>query len=328
MGKFKFIEYLKQKLEGNASKAVLISLILHLIFLFVHIEKKKTDIAQSVKTPKRIKIVLKDKDGGKRKAGVKKKLRKKKKLQVVQNEKRGKVEKPKDTRFLGEKDQSFDKTTVARKVGIFKEAGKGKKEGSEQAGGQKKKVDTKKKSRQAKKKKMSLSDLKMANLNPTDFNQFKNGFAQAFLQNKEKATVKKYYQTIVKGIVKEEEFVIEESIGRVGDSLKRELLSVEDGGQTAKTGVKVLKRMDDQNLTLLEVELFTGRTHQIRVHLSSIGHPILGDELYGGMVDSVKRQLLHAYKLIFTNPDTGKEETVTTTLPDDMDRIIKGEVIG
>lgn len=156
----------------------------------------------------------------------------------------------------------------------------------------------------------------------------KNGFAQAFLQNKEKATVKKYYQTIVKGIVKEEEFVIEESIGRVGDSLKRELLSVEDGGQTAKTGVKVLKRMDDQNLTLLEVELFTGRTHQIRVHLSSIGHPILGDELYGGMVDSVKRQLLHAYKLIFTNPDTGKEETVTTTLPDDMEKIIKGEVIG
>ncbi len=156
----------------------------------------------------------------------------------------------------------------------------------------------------------------------------KNGFAQAFLQNKEKATVKKYYQTIVEGIVEEDEFVIEESIGRVGDSLKRELLSIEDGGQSAKTGVKVLKRMDDQNLTLLEVELFTGRTHQIRVHLSSMGHPILGDELYGGMVDSVKRQLLHAYKLIFTNPDTGKEETVTTTLPDDMERIVKGEVIG
>lgn len=156
----------------------------------------------------------------------------------------------------------------------------------------------------------------------------KNGFAQAFLQNKEKATVKKYYQTIVKGIVKEEEFIIEESIGRVGDSLKRELLSVEDGGQTAKTGVKVLKRMDDQNLTLLEVELFTGRTHQIRVHLSAMGHPILGDELYGGMIDSVKRQLLHAYKLIFTNPETGREEIVTTTLPDDMEEIIKGEVKG
>ncbi|MGB6130068.1 MAG: RluA family pseudouridine synthase [Psychrilyobacter sp.] len=156
----------------------------------------------------------------------------------------------------------------------------------------------------------------------------KNGFSQAFLQNKEKAVVKKYYQTIVKGIVKENEFVIEESIGRVGDSLKRELLSIEDGGQSAKTGVKVLKRMDDQNLTLLEVELFTGRTHQIRVHLSTMGHPILGDELYGGKVNGVKRQLLHAYKLIFTNPDTRKEETVTTTLPDDMEQIVKGRVIG
>lgn len=156
----------------------------------------------------------------------------------------------------------------------------------------------------------------------------KNGFAQAFLQNKEKATVKKYYQTIVKGIVKEDEFIIENSIGRVGESLKRELLSVEDGGQTAKTGVKVLKRMDDQNLTLLEVELFTGRTHQIRVHLSSMGHPILGDELYGGILGSVKRQLLHAYKLVFTNPETGKDETVTTDLPEDMETIIKGCVKG
>jgi len=152
----------------------------------------------------------------------------------------------------------------------------------------------------------------------------KNGFSQSFLQNKNKATVKKFYQTIVKGIVKKDEFVIEESIGRVGESLKRELLSVEKGGQIAKTGVKVLKRIDDQNLTLLEVELFTGRTHQIRVHLSSMGHPILGDELYGGKFDGVKRQLLHAYKLIFTNPDTGKEETVTTNLPDDMEKIIKG----
>jgi 23S rRNA pseudouridine1911/1915/1917 synthase len=86
--------------------------------------------------------------------------------------------------------------------------------------------------------------------------------------------------------------------------------------------------MDDQNLTLLEVELFTGRTHQIRVHLSSMGHPILGDELYGGILGSVKRQLLHAYKLVFTNPETGKDETVTTDLPEDMERIIKGCVKG
>ena len=153
----------------------------------------------------------------------------------------------------------------------------------------------------------------------------KNGHTQAFLQNKELATVKKYYKTIVKGIVEEDEFIIEDPIGRVGDSLKREILSVEDGGQLAKTSVKVLKRMNELNLTLLEVELFTGRTHQIRVHLSSLGYPILGDELYGGEVEGVKRQLLHAYKLVFTNPETKLEEVVEAELPKDMREIIDNQ---
>jgi 23S rRNA pseudouridine1911/1915/1917 synthase len=151
----------------------------------------------------------------------------------------------------------------------------------------------------------------------------KNGHAQAFLQNKEKATVKKYYQTIVEGIVEEDEFVIEDSIGRVGDSLKREILSVEEGGQTAKTRIKVLKRMIEQNLTLLEVELFTGRTHQIRVHLSSKGYPIVGDELYGSKNVRAKRQLLHAYKLQLTNPETKKEEVIVVELPLDMLEIVE-----
>ncbi len=150
----------------------------------------------------------------------------------------------------------------------------------------------------------------------------KNGYAQAFLQNKEKAVVKKYYQTVVNGIVEKDEFIIESPIGRVGESLKRETLSIEDGGKYAKTKVRVLKKMEEQNLTLLEVELFTGRTHQIRVHLSTIGHPILGDELYGGDSKGVDRQLLHAYKLEFTNPETKNTEIVSSLLPKDMQKII------
>jgi len=153
----------------------------------------------------------------------------------------------------------------------------------------------------------------------------KNGHAQAFLQNKEKATVKKYYQTIVEGIMEEDEYIIESPIGRVGDAIRREILPVEEGGQIAKTKVNVLKRLDGQNLTLLEVELFTGRTHQIRIHLSSIGYPIVGDSLYGQEEQVVKRQLLHAYKLKFTNPETHLMEEVVAELPKDMLEILKNK---
>ncbi len=144
----------------------------------------------------------------------------------------------------------------------------------------------------------------------------KNAFSQAYLQ--EKVDTKKYYMAIVKGIVLEDEFFIESPIGRIGESLRREVLAVEDGGQEAKTHVRVLKRDMEKNLTLLEVELFTGRTHQIRIHLASIGHPILGDELYGGGDERANRQLLHSYKFIFENPGTKKEQTVEIQLPEDM----------
>ena len=145
----------------------------------------------------------------------------------------------------------------------------------------------------------------------------KNAYAQAYLQ--EKCDVKKYYKTIVSGIVEQDEFVVEKPIGIVGDSLRREIIPIENGGQYSKTAFKVLKRFKDKNITLLECELFTGRTHQIRVHLSSLRYPIVGDELYGGPVnDLYKRQMLHAYKVEFVNPKNKTNQLVEIELPSDM----------
>lgn len=148
----------------------------------------------------------------------------------------------------------------------------------------------------------------------------KNAFAQAFLQ--EKAKIRKFYVALCEGIIEKDEFFITRPIGRVGDNIKREELSVENGGQEAKTKVKVLKRFEDKNLSLVELELFTGRTHQIRVHLSLEGHPIVGDVLYGSTNSLANRQLLHSYKFIYTDIDTHEEKIIEIDLPEDMKNII------
>ncbi|WP_147002686.1 RluA family pseudouridine synthase [Leptotrichia wadei] len=101
--------------------------------------------------------------------------------------------------------------------------------------------------------------------------------------------------------------IIERRIFRDGDNLER---IIDERGQYAKTAVKVLKTYPEKNVTLVECELFTGRTHQIRVHLKSIGHTIVGDELYGNGLNKelgINRQFLHAYKVKFTHP-VSKEE--------------------
>lgn len=149
----------------------------------------------------------------------------------------------------------------------------------------------------------------------------KNAYTQAFLQS-DKEKVSKFYQAIVKGIVKEDEMMIEIPIGKEGDELRRKEMSPEIGGQTAKTSMKVLERFPEENLTLIELELFTGRTHQIRAHMSLVGYPILGDDLYGGGDSRAKRQLLHAFKLIFTDVETNEKIKVEAPLPDDFKEIL------
>ncbi|SJZ92537.1 23S rRNA pseudouridine1911/1915/1917 synthase [Cetobacterium ceti] len=148
----------------------------------------------------------------------------------------------------------------------------------------------------------------------------KNAFTQAFLQDK--AKVHKYYKAIVKGIVEKDEFFVERPLGKEGDELRRKEMSPEEGGQTAKTKVTVLERFPEEDLTLIELELFTGRTHQIRAHMSLEGFPILGDDLYGGSDSRANRQLLHSYKLIFTDIENMEEKTVEIGLPEDMEKIL------
>ena len=149
----------------------------------------------------------------------------------------------------------------------------------------------------------------------------KNSYAQSFLQ--EKGTVNKFYKAIVKGIVEKDEFLIDRPIGKVGDELRRRELTVEEGGQEAQTKIKVVKRFEEENLTLIEAELLTGRTHQIRVHMALEGYPLLGDELYGGEDKRAKRQMLHSYKTEFTDVETGKMITVEIDLPDDMKELLE-----
>ena len=152
----------------------------------------------------------------------------------------------------------------------------------------------------------------------------KNSFSQAFLQNI--SSIEKKYTAIVEGIVQEEgKIIIEKPIYKNGEQLQR---TVDPRGQYAKTAVKVIKKKKKKNVTLVECELFTGRTHQIRVHLKSIGHPIVGDELYGSGTDKekgIKRQFLHAYRIKFTQPSKNEEIEVEIPIFKDMEDFLEAE---
>ena len=149
----------------------------------------------------------------------------------------------------------------------------------------------------------------------------KNPFAQHVLSSemKEEGFDKKYI-TIVKGIVEKDRDTINEPIYRpTDDSVKR---VVDPIGQESITHYKVIERLKDA--TVLEVKLETGRTHQIRVHMSHIGHPIIGDELYGSLDENlINRQALHAYSLKFKQPRTKEILEFKTDIPRDMKELIE-----
>ena len=124
--------------------------------------------------------------------------------------------------------------------------------------------------------------------------------------------MEKHYRAMVYGKMKEQSGVIEKPIGR--SKTDRKKMAVAEDGRWAKTEWTVLRAYPDR--TLLDVHIITGRTHQIRVHMASLGHPVLGDSLYGHKrMPAAPRLMLHAYSLSFTHPETGERLRFTAPCP-------------
>ena len=136
-------------------------------------------------------------------------------------------------------------------------------------------------------------------------------------QNKE---IKKTYLAIVKGKLNKKKGRIVTQIGR--DRNDRKKMTVLDSltqGKNAITNFRVIDQ--NERFSLVKVDIETGRTHQIRVHMKYMGYPILGDAVYG-RVDSEKRQMLHAYKLEFLHPITKEKMEIIAELPDDFKKAL------
>lgn len=138
-----------------------------------------------------------------------------------------------------------------------------------------------------------------------------------------KREIKRYYQTLVAGRFNEISGEIIAPIGR--SQSNRQLMSVLSvRGREAKTYFKVIEQFND--LTLLEVSLDTGRTHQIRVHMRFINHQVVGDPVYGsaklGRELGINRQFLHAWKLEFNHPKTNEPLSFVSELPPDLANVL------
>ncbi|BCA86414.1 pseudouridine synthase [Enterococcus saigonensis] len=151
----------------------------------------------------------------------------------------------------------------------------------------------------------------------------KHGFAHAQLDRQlRNKQVEKKYQALVAGNIQnlKAHAMIDLPIARdLSSLLKRK---IDCTGQNAQTEYWLQKHND--KIALVDIKLHTGRTHQIRVHFSGIGCPLLGDDLYGGTMEAgIKRQALHCYKLSFNHPFSEERLTFTLSLPNDMAQIVQ-----
>ncbi len=144
--------------------------------------------------------------------------------------------------------------------------------------------------------------------------------AAVLTRQMETRAIEKSYLALIEGTLKEKEGRIERNILRVSESIM--LRRTDDTeGEYALTLYRVLEQKN--NYTLVEAFPKTGRTHQLRVHFSSVGHPIVGDTMYGTASPMIKRQALHAHTLTFTHPILGNKMTIIAPLPTDICSILK-----
>lgn len=148
----------------------------------------------------------------------------------------------------------------------------------------------------------------------------KNSFVHSlFSLEQKRKNIQRRYEAVVHGVVAENYGTVDAPIGRKETSIiERE---VRKDGQQAITHFEVIKRFQDR--TVVSLSLATGRTHQIRVHMSYIGHPLLGDELYGGKKEMIGRQALHSKHLHFYHTLLEQELEFTAPLPDDMAKLVE-----
>lgn len=155
----------------------------------------------------------------------------------------------------------------------------------------------------------------------------KNSYIQElFVRKKEIINLQKWYMAIVDGKFKEKHGIITENIARKKDTII--LREVNEQGNFAKTEYFVENYNQEKNYTLVKILLHTGRTHQIRVHMSHIGHVLLGDDLYASVYNInditkyIDRQALHSHKITFNHPITNKFTEIECPMPSDMQNLI------
>lgn len=133
-------------------------------------------------------------------------------------------------------------------------------------------------------------------------------------------SIDRTYDAVVRGVVQHDEGEIDEPVGRAFLNRKKVIIRP-SGGKSALTYYRVKRRFPQA--TWLEIKPRTGRTHQIRVHLAHIGHPVLGDAFYGVKALGIDRQALHASELDFSHPRTGERMHFKVPLASDMERLIQ-----